>query len=271
MRYLRPNIHRKSKGFLHLLFYPKVFFKHHLDEKANEINIPIVVVSGMAFTGYFAELVSIGNTYPTGKIISAILILGPIVAILLFGLVGLVTFWTCNFIWGHRPQQLKKIEANPPFPLKNLVFRRIFGVQKLNNFFAVPGLSIIKKGWSNSLSLFRHFRLRIGKGKIQMPQLFSLLNQSVRPFLIFAVLMWLSVVFMGNSQFLLLGNGATGTIIFAVETILLVTCLNLWQVAVKMAYGIKALHSWMIVISVSIFTSLTTVGLVSFFTGIKLF
>ena len=261
---------KSHEGIGGMLRAPEAFFTQMLKRKEKSVHLGILIAAGTALALHFAQTLSLGKLYPVGRVVSGVLILGPMLGILFCLIAGLFCFWACNFFDSSSVTQVQVKSKTPPFPFKNLIFKRFISKERLTEIFNFPILKQYRLVWSWLLTLVNYMRMRLGTGKTTFGVLFPMINRAAKPLLYAALLAWLAL-FWGSDSFEFGKSGLLSILNYVIQSALIIWCVYLWSKALKVVYELKTIQALAYGTTSFVFASVTLIGMVSFVIGIPLF
>lgn len=130
----------------------------------------------------YADVMDLGRHYHTGQVMSVVLIAGILTGILLVFLAPALGLWLGNIMdRRHRAQFAKHLHI-PAFPLKNLVWKRLLGAERLRAAFSLPVMRQWLLAWSALVNGMQYVRQSLGGGIVGYERLVAGFGQASRVF-----------------------------------------------------------------------------------------
>ena len=184
-----------------ILRQPQHTFSVMIEGGRGRFNLLVLLLAGIALFQIWADLFNLADHYPVGKIMGMSLILGPIAGLIFSILLATFGMYLGNLSDpNHKPSYTYQ-ESNPPFPLRNLLWKKIFGKKRLNAAFHSPGLAWYKKTWSTLKSRRKWVLSNLSGGKASLDILFSGISAALTVLILANLFMWLELVFFDGAQF----------------------------------------------------------------------
>ncbi len=256
-------------SYRRLLQQPAAAFRRMRQRAAQEVKLIWVVLAGCCMVVLWADVFNLGKTYGEGPVMSVALVAGPPLGILFL---VFSTFWSLVFahLLLRTPTLTRSFRTKlPPFPFKNLIWRRILGTARLERLFSWPVLKPLAALWNNLRRRMRYLGdlLRIGK-----PNMGTLLAWNS-----LASMVWLPIALvLGAAHFLLdqslLMPGSSAQLLWLLPPLALIS-LQAYHgaVALRVGMGISPLQSVSIIAMAWALSLGMLLILLSFLTGISFF
>jgi hypothetical protein len=197
-------------------------------------NLLVIFLGGIVMFQTWATAFHLGDDFVPGKIMTVTLILGP-VAGLLIAIAGAMFAVNlgCLLDSSHNPS-FKYRGYIPPFPMKNLLWKRIIGKEKLELAFQKTPLSIYGKAWSQFRSALDYLYRQLSGGRVSFGQLFSILSANMSVLVFVALGMVVELAMGDGSHFSSQGGGFD--IWLLVKVLFVVWFFALWFPMLKVGF-----------------------------------
>lgn len=165
-----------------MLRKPSAAARMVLDAPHPDTTLLPLLLGGMALVSLYADAMDLGRHYHTGQIMSVVLIAGIFTGIMLGFLAPAVGLWLGNALdRRHRVQFAKHLHI-PAFPLKNLVWKRLLGAERLRAAFSLPVMRQWLLAWSALVNCIQYVRQSLGGGIVGYERLVVGFGQASRVF-----------------------------------------------------------------------------------------
>jgi hypothetical protein len=253
-----------------LLWRPSLPLGKMVDAGDKSTSVSVMLLAGPVLVLIWADFWGLGSKFSTGQILSTALVLGPLIG--LFWPLLLAFFGMCigHLLGQSHAAQLAYHPLVPPFPLKNLVWRKLFAAETLRKMFAWPVFRQYLVVWSWGIAIWKYLKERLGFRSNRFIQNFALANRSMAILTILVPLLSAGMFAFGNAGF-----GSTGGygrwIGLVVSGGIALHFVWVWSVAFRLAYRLQGLRA-MVGAALSLLISLgSLVGTLVFLIGIRLF
>ncbi|MFN8393478.1 MAG: hypothetical protein U0176_02250 [Bacteroidia bacterium] len=144
-----------------------------LDEPSRDTTVLPVLLGGMVLVSLYADLMNLGRQYLTGQIMSVVLIVGVVTGLVICFLAPAIGLLLGNAMdRRHRVAFVRHLHI-PAFPLKNLVWKRLLGAERLRAAFSVPVMRQWLMAWSTVVNAVQWLRQSLGGGLVGYERLFA--------------------------------------------------------------------------------------------------
>lgn len=227
----------------------------HQSEKPRR-RILQIFLAGIILLQFYADLFNMADTYPTGRVMSASLIMGPVAGLLLavFGAFFMMALG-CLLDSGHRSSH-QQLNWTPPLPLRFL-WNRIFGRRKMKQVLEQGSLKPYHTAWNAVVNAFSRLAHRIGFGRSSYGQLFTATIRSTAPLILAAVVQLLEHIFADDSTFSASASSSSD-IALLLKAIFIAYSFFLWIPLVRTAFQL----SWPKAILTAAISVILSIGLV---------
>lgn len=190
------NAIRNLRDGLQLMVRPMRGFSRMFQEEPGRLRLLQIMLIGIILVQFVAELSGMRATYKLGQLMSASLVLGPLVGILL--IVWMVMFSrNLAAIFNpehHNPVRPKSFRA--PIPLRGLLWNLIFGRRRIARALNSGALQGYQKAWNKLLNQFRRAFARITGGPVPYKHFFIAAVRTTNPLLLMALLYLFEYLFI---------------------------------------------------------------------------
>lgn len=179
-----------------LLRQPQAAYRRMRQSGLASLQVGWVLIAGFSLCFMWAAVFQLGGKYETGQLLSVIFLLGGPVGVLMWLLSNVSSLLLGRWRTVAATIEPKAVSAIPPFPFKNLVWRKLLGTRRLEALFQWPGFSALRQGWSWLLS---HLRRGAQIFKACLSGLSSLLawqSITMRATVVSAALQWIWLNFL---------------------------------------------------------------------------
>ncbi len=255
-------------SFWGMLRRPSATFQALVAHGNDDFSIIPIMLSGVAGLLIWADLFNLGQFYQAGQIWSGALILGPLIGWVWLGLMTLVGLWLGNLLDKRHSARYQYHVLIPPFPLKNLLWVKVFGAEGIRRMFSKPILREYLQAWSWLFAKAQFLRASVSGGKIRYPGLRGGIGKLAWLFIPLTILLWLAAVLLEHDGFGV--DGEPMEVLFlGLKIVSLLVFIYFWLRLLRTGFNLN----WMQTLAtglVSLFLSLATIlWLVSFLTGIR--
>ena len=207
-------------------------------------NLLVVFLGGIILFQLWATFFQMGDQFSIGKSMTVTLILGPLAGLLVAGFGAIFSASLgCLADPSHRPPYVYR-EVVPPFPLKNLLWRRIFGRKKLAEFFRKRPLNLYTRAWSLLRSGLNFLRRQLSGGKVNVGKIFSAISAFMTIFVALALLMVVELAFGDGSHFTSAGSGtAMDSVVLVLKAIVALWFFALWFPMIQEGFQLSVLRA----------------------------
>lgn len=259
-----------------MLFRPRATFQalvagsHHEGHRHDVAILPMIGAGAMGLL-FWADLFDLGRFYETGRIFSGGLILGPLIGIAWLALMSLSGLWLGNLLDRRHRSHFQYRILIPPFPLKNLLWVKVLGVERLRRLFSLPVLRHCLQAWSWSRAAWTQAVGAVSGGEVSFALIFSSLVRLARIFLPMLAMVWLSANLASQNGFGAEGEGSSldGPML-ALKGLFFIVFVFFWLQFLRAAFQLDWPRTLFVGLA-SVAASLALVlWLLSFLTGIRL-
>jgi hypothetical protein len=256
-------------SYWRLLRQPAAAFRWMLRSSQQEVLLVWVVLSGFCMVLLWADVFNKGIENPAGQVMSVTLVAGPILGIAFMLLSCLLSMSLANLLDRSHRTRFQFRTVIPPFPLKNLLFRRVLGTARLNRLFSYPLLRQGRWVYSWLRAQLVRARLSMSNGRVEYSSLLAWHSGVARAWVPVGAILWLQHFLLDQP---VLVPGSMLQVLWwlaALPFIALFAYHN--AVAIQAGFGLGWMRSWLI-LGLSWAMSLgALLFLLSFLTGMSLF
>lgn len=200
-------------------------------------NLLVIFLGGIVLFQAWASVFHLGDNFDTGKIMTATLILGPVsgLFVAIFGSMFSASLG-CLMDKDHRPD-FRYRDYIPPFPLKNLLWLRMIGREKLHNAFRKSPLNLYGRAWSWFRSALDYAYRHTTGGRVGFGQLFSVFSANMSVLLFLAIGMVVQLALGDGSHF---ASASSSIILLVVKLLFVAWFFALWYPMLKAGFHLSA-------------------------------
>jgi hypothetical protein len=134
-------------------------------------------------------------------LLSAIFLFGGLIGIMMWLLTNVSSLLLGRWRTVAATIAPKSVSAIPPFPFKNLVWRKLLGTRRLETIFQLPGLSALRLAWSWLLSHLRRGSQIFKACQSGLASLLAWQSITLRATVLSAALQWTWLYFLDAPSF----------------------------------------------------------------------
>lgn len=253
-----------------MLLRPSLAFRHLLTRDMVDLRFFSILLAGMVLVLVWADLFELGRYFETGRILSGALILGPVIGLLFFPLLGLLGMWLGNALDRTHHATFHSHLHFPPFPLKDLLWRKVLGMEGLRKLFSMPVLRQYMLAWAWCKAAGQWLAASVSGGRTPYNRLLGCITWATWPFYPLALFTWVMGFMLGHPGF---GRAEDASPLdgwsLAVKVALVLTFLYLWLQLLREGFALGWMRA-LIAGTVSTGLSMATVlFMMDFLTGIR--
>ncbi len=257
--------------FWGMLLRPSATFQALVVQGNDDVSILPMILAGSMGLLFWADAFDLGSRYETGGILSGGLILGPLIGVFWLILMGLFGLWFGNLLDRRHTARFQFHVLIPPFPLKNLVWIKVLGPEKIRRMFSRPffrhGLQLWS--WLNSAGAF--LKDSVSNGRMRFTQVLGGLAKLAMVFFPMAVIVWMAANFLDQTGFGRAGETTEWDGLFLIlKCIFFLVFGYFWLRLLRAGFELDWARTLLAGLASLMLSLATVICLVAFFTGIQL-
>ena len=259
----------KGISYGRLLQQPAAAFRRMRQRAIQEVKLTWAVLGGCCMVLLWADLFNLGSVFGEGPVMSVALVGGPPIGIAFLVLSTSLSLVLAHLLLRTPAPTLAFRPTLPPFPLKNLLWRRLLGTARLQRLFAWPVLKQAAALWNFLQLRLRQLAYMLHSGKTNMTALLAWNSLASMAWLPIAGVLWTAHFILDQA---LLMPGSPALLLWLVLPLGGVGLLAYHcAVALRVGLGLRPLQA-LLVLGLAWAMSLgLLLFLFSFFIGISLF
>jgi hypothetical protein len=184
-----------------MLLRPSATFKALIGEGNEDVALFPMILAGVMGLHLWADVFDLGRQYETGRILSGGLILGPVIGVLWLCLLGLLGLWLGNLMDSRHTSSFQLHVLIPPFPLKNMLWVKVFGADGIRRLFSKPVLKQYLQAWSWVNAAIIRAKDAVSGGELRYPVLLGGISRLAGLFLPLTVVVWVAANLLSQNGF----------------------------------------------------------------------
>jgi hypothetical protein len=253
-----------------MLRRPSATFQKLVVHGNDDFSIIPVMLAGVSGLLIWADLFNLGQFYQPGQIWSGALILGPIIGWVWLGVMTLLGLWLGNLLDKRHSARYQYHVLIPPFPLKNLLWVKVFGAEGFRRMFSKPILRHYLQAWSWIYAKAFYLKGSVSGSEIRYPVLLGGMGKLAGFFVPLTIVLWFVAVVLGHDGF----GHAEGTrpmdpLFLALKIVSLLVFIYFWLRLLRASFDLNWTRTLAVGLISLILSLATILWLVSFLTGIR--